>query len=169
MLNFFRRCQQPKQPKVRIEPTLTLDSLIEKSIVFIDGDQGIPDILNAYDTHVKGRFDECHIVRACTADSMPNKFKKLSKDGVNLISLAGMTNGKEVTDKFIAAYIQKAISEKFNSITVVSSDYDFIDIFKMSAKLSDTTKLKLRLIAPHAIGKLCNAKVTGVEIIKMKG
>ena len=79
-----------------------------------------------------------------------------------------MSTGKEITDKFIAAYIQKAIADKFNSITVVSSDYDFIDIFKMAAQISDTSKLKFRMIVPHAVGRLRDTKIAGVEIIKMK-
>lgn len=159
MFGFFRKAE----PKVRIEPTLEQYEYT-KSIAFIDADQGVGDTIHAYEKYIKGKTSEVHLIRACTEEFMPKKLKNL-KD-VNVIALPGMSPKKEVTDKFIAAFIQKAIADRYNDITVVSSDYDFIDIFKMAAKLSDTSKIKFNLIAMRATGKLAEAQVAGVNIIK---
>ena len=138
-----------------------------KRIAFLDGDQPLPGILHAYDTYLKGI--ETHLVRLKENDQ--NEPKILRKTtGINKIYLSGYTAGKEVTDKFIVAYIQKAVHDGYKDITVVSSDYDFIDAFKMSVQLNPSaSNISFRMIIPDAIGKLkeCPNQISNIQIIKM--
>lgn len=156
-----------KKKVIRIEPTLNLEPAPRK-IAFIDGDQDVIHNLGAYHKHIKGNGYETHFI---TITTTPNKVKALAKEPkFNVINLGGMNlaSGKEVTDKYIAAYIQKAVADGYNDIIVVSNDYDFVDIFKMSAQLCDMSKIHFKLIAPKATGKLVNCKVAGLEIIRMQ-
>lgn len=90
---------------------------------------------------------------------------------VNKIYLVGYSKGKEVVDKFIGAYIQKALSDGYTDITVVSSDYDFIDIFKMALVLNPTidNNVSFRMIIPKPKGRLAAlpTKVCNIDVIRM--
>jgi hypothetical protein len=123
-----------------------------KSIAFLDGDQPLPGIIAAYDKYLKGT--ETHLVR--TRGEGSGEPHILRGDfGFNKIYLTGYTARKEITDKFIGAYIQKAVSDGYTEITVVSSDYDFIDTFKMAVVLdSSAANVTFRMIIPHAKGRL---------------
>ena len=143
----------------------------ERKIAFIDGDQSLPDVLRAYQKHVANTNTETHLVRLMTQHSgrnvEPNILRTL--ENVNKIYLEGFTTGKEVTDKFIGAYIQKAINDGYTHITVVSSDYDFIDIFKMAAIVDkDASKLTFRMVIPNAKGRVRELpdQLLNIEIIK---
>lgn len=140
----------------------------ERRIAFIDGDQDLPVLLAAYQKHVAGTNTETHLVRLKSNNAPEPKVLRKLKD-VNKIYLAGFTKGKEVTDKFIGAYIQKAIADGYTHVTVVSSDYDFIDIFKMCAIVEEkATKLTFRMIVPNAKGRLKDLpdQLLNIEIIK---
>lgn len=136
----------------------------DKSIAFIDGDQPIPPLLEVYNKYLKNT--ETHFVRAILSDANPPK--ALKKTGFNKIYLRDLSAGKECTDKFIAAFIQKSLQEGYTNITVVSSDYDFVDIFKMAAQLNPNAKVSFRLIVPRAEGKLKEIpnKFMNIEIVK---
>ena len=138
----------------------------EKSIAFLDGDQSLPGILAAHHKYLLGI--ETHLVRLKDASAgEPKCLRKL--DGVNKIYLSGYSASKEVTDKFIGAYIQKAVQDGYSNITVVSSDYDFIDIFKMAVVLNPgAANLKFRMIIPHAKGRLAELPeaVANIEIVR---
>lgn len=143
----------------------------ERKIAFIDGDQSLPDVLRAYQKHVANTNTETHLVRLMTRNSNRNIepiiLRKL--ENVNKIYLEGFSTGKEVTDKFIGAYIQKAINDGYTHITVVSSDYDFIDIFKMAAIVDkDASKLTFRMVIPNAQGRVRELpdQMLNIEIIK---
>jgi hypothetical protein len=90
--------------------------------------------------------------------------------GINKIYLGGFSTGKEVTDKFIGAYIQKAISDGYTHISVISSDYDFIDIFKLAIVLDDRAKnLTFRMIVPTKASKRLNEmpdRLLNIEIVR---
>lgn len=117
-----------------------------KRIAFLDGDQPLPQILDAYHEHLKGV--ETHLVRVMADGHNEPKILRHEND-FNKIYLYGYTTGKEVTDKFIGANIQKAISDGYTEITVVSSDYDFIDIFKLAVTLNPKLKtINFKLIVP---------------------
>jgi hypothetical protein len=91
-----------------------------------------------------------------------SKFKK--------ICLAGFGAGKETVDKFITAYIQKSLTKGYNDITVVSSDYDFIDIFKMITQLNpEYSDITFRIIIPRPLGRLKTLpeQMANIEIIKL--
>jgi hypothetical protein len=137
-----------------------------KRIAFLDGDQPLPGILHAYDKYLKGT--ETHLVRL--KDDSAGEPKVLrGKHGFNKIYLSGYKAGKEVTDKFIGAYIQKAVTDGYQFITVVSSDYDFIDTFKMAVVLNpEASKLTFRMIVPNARGVLKEMpdRVMNIEIVK---
>lgn len=118
-----------------------------KKIAFLDGDNPLPHILSVYEKHLKGI--ETHLVRALAQEDKEPKILKKAPEAINKIYLRGLTKGKEITDKFIGAYIQKAIQDGYTEITVVSMDYDFIDIFKMAVILNPlATNVLFRIIVP---------------------
>jgi hypothetical protein len=96
--------------------------------------------------------------------------KIVSKDKTNnVVSLSEFSaKGKETTDKYIAMAIQKLVSEGVVDICVVSSDFDFVDIFKMITVTNPDKCLKFKLIAPYAKGRLLREESTStIEIIKV--
>jgi hypothetical protein len=137
-----------------------------KQIAFLDGDNPLPGVIAAHAKHLKGV--ETHLVRAMTEKSgEPHILRNLT--GINKIYLRGYTVGKEVTDKFIGAYIQKAIQDGYKEITVVSSDYDFIDIFKMAVLLNpEASNVSFRMIIPNSQGRLHQlpANICNISIIR---
>lgn len=139
----------------------------DRKIAFLDGDQPLPGIIAAYDTYLKGI--ETHLVRAKTPNSGEPHILRNVK--FNKIYLEGYTTRKEITDKFIGAYIQKALSDGYTHITVVSSDYDFIDTFKMAVMLNPSaTNVAFRMIVPNAKGRLAQLgeQVMNIEIVKLE-
>lgn len=117
-----------------------------KRIAFLDGDNPLPQILACHAKYLIGI--ETHLVRAMGSEHKEPKILKNTQN-INKIYLRGMALGKEVTDKFIGAYIQKAIQDGYTEITVVSQDYDFIDIFKMAVLLNpEAAELSFRIIVP---------------------
>jgi hypothetical protein len=140
----------------------------QKQIVFIDGDQGIPGIIAAYHKYVKGTGIETHMVRQIPSGQNPPKiFQDLGE--MNKVFLNGYTQGKEITDKFIGASIQKAVTDGYTHITVISSDYDFIDIFKMAVMIDPNAQnVTFRMIIPNPSGRLKDLgdRIANIEIIK---
>ncbi len=107
-------------------------------------------------------------MRLLSDDAKPPRCLKDTPD-INKIYLRGYTTGKEVADKFIGAYIQKSIHDGYNDITVVSSDYDFIDIFKMAMLLNPSAKnLTFRIIVPNAQGRIADMpdRVANIEVVR---
>ena len=143
-----------------------------KKIAFIDGDQPVPSVLAAYRQYVANTSTETHLVRCLPVDAHPPRALRgdAVKD-INTIYLRGYASGKEVTDKYIAAMIQKAVFDGFNHITVISSDYDFFDIFKMALQINPALEhATMRLIVPKAEGKLAKTtnSTANIEVIKMQ-
>lgn len=143
---------------------------IPKKVAFIDGDQALAQNLEVYDQYIKGRGIEAHFIRQLLdGHNTPKALNKEQYKDLNKIFLSGLSHGKEVVDKFIGAYIQKCVCEGYKEITVVSSDYDFIDIFKMASQIDGRASgLTFRLIVPNAIGKLekIPEQMLNIEIIK---
>ena len=140
-----------------------------KKIAFIDGDQPLPSVLRAYEKYVANTGTETHLIRAIAPNSEIPKLLR-NNDEINKIYLRGYAAGKEVTDKYIAGMIQKAVADGYNHITVISSDYDFLDIFKMAVQINPVLEsATMRLIAPRAEGKLARvaSQVANIEVIKM--
>lgn len=142
----------------------------EKRIAFIDGDQPIQQYMDSYVKHVADSNTDTYLIRLKkTTDNEPKRLRKIDKR-INKIYLSHLTGQKEVVDKFICGYIQKAIANGYKHITVISSDYDFIDIFKMSLIINDdvTDKVKFRLIVPKASGRMLELpdQILNIEIIK---
>jgi len=141
-----------------------------KKIAFIDGDQPLPEVLAAYEQYVANTSTETHLVRAFSGGKPPRILTKDEHKEINKVYLRGYATGKEVTDKYIAAMIQKAVADGYNHITVISSDYDFLDIFKMAVQISPSLKTAtMRLIVPRAAGKMARvgARVANIDVIKM--
>jgi hypothetical protein len=136
-----------------------------KKIAFIDGDQGIAQSVTAYHTHLVGI--ETHFVKMIReGDNEPRALRY--ENDFNKVYLSGYTVGKEVVDKFIGAYIQKAVGDGYNHITVVSNDYDFVDIFKMAARLNPGKELTFRLIVPCGQGRIAQEQSrVNFEIVHM--
>ena len=151
-----------------IEPT---SPVIDKRIAFIDGDQPIEGILSAYNRYVANTNTETHVVRLSNGGAIPKKLKSFNGDGhVNKIYLNGFKTGKEVVDKFIAGYIQRAVNEGYTHISVISSDYDFIDIFRMAVQIDEkANNVSFHMIIPNPIGSVRNApaKIANITITKM--
>jgi uncharacterized LabA/DUF88 family protein len=134
-----------------------------KRIAYLDGDQGITEVVNAYHKYLHNT--ETHLVRVGCAPKALRHEK-----GFNKIYLQGYRKGKEVTDKFIGASIQKAVTDGYKEITVVSGDYDFIDIFKMAIQINPSiTDVTFRMIVPsnHQNSKDHTVQNSSIQIIKM--
>jgi uncharacterized LabA/DUF88 family protein len=139
-----------------------------KRIAYMDGDQDITGLKCAYHKHLHGV--ETHLVRTVNnnTDKPPRQLE--CENGFNKIYLRGYRSGKEVTDKFIGASIQKAVSEGYKEITVVSGDYDFVDIFKMALALNpDVIGLTFRMIVlgGHTNSKDYSNVHPAIQIVKM--
>lgn len=143
-----------------------------KKIAFIDGDQPLPVVLKAYEKYVANTGTETHLVRVISEGSeAPKLLRKDNTKEINKIYLRGYASGKEITDKYIAGMIQKAVADGYNHITVISSDYDFFDIFKMSVQINPALESStMRLIVPKAEGKMVRVtpQVANIEVIKMR-
>lgn len=137
-----------------------------RKIAFLDGDQPLPGILAAHRKHLLGI--ETHLIRLTGPNTgEPRVLRNITN--INKIYLTGYTTGKEVTDKFIGAYIQKALQDGCTDITVVSSDYDFIDVFKLAVLLNPAAStVTFRLIVPAAKGRLeeLPENLLNIEIVK---
>ena len=139
----------------------------QKRIAFIDGDQDLSKLLDTYSKHIAGTNTETHFIKAGAYDCKPRKLNRYPE--INTVYLSGFTNGKEITDKYIATFITKAINDGYNHITVISSDYDFIDIFKMAVILDDkASELVFRMVMPMMRGKVATMprQIANIEIIK---
>lgn len=146
-----------------------------KKIAFMDGDQDILAGLRAYDTHIKNTGTETHFVRMKPENHAAPKAMEAYTD-INQVYLSGFKRGKEVTDKYIAAMIQQAVDNGYQHITVVSADYDFIDIFKMAVMINpDATNVTFRMIVPTGgapVGKQLQSmanqgtKIANIEVVK---
>ncbi len=139
----------------------------QRKIAFIDGDQNIENALAAYDRYVANTNTETHFVKMAPAHHNEPKAVR-HRDDLNRVYLE-FAPGKEVVDKFIAGYIQRAVSEGYTHITVISNDYDFIDIFKMSVKINQhANEVTFRIIAPRPQGKLKDApaNIANIEVVK---
>ena len=142
-----------------------------KRIAFMDGDQPMAGLVSAYNQYIANTNTETHIVRLSNGGATPKNLKNFTGDGhVNKVFLDGFKTGKEVVDKFIGAYIQRAISEGYTHISVISSDYDFIDIFKMAVKIDENAKnVSFHMIVPNPMGSIRSApnKIANITITKM--
>lgn len=141
-----------------------------KKIAFLDGDQSLPGIIAAYQKYLIGT--ETHLVRVLPpGHSAPRVLTNTpGLSDINKIYLTGYTTGKEVVDKFIGAYIQKSLQDGYKHITVVSSDFDFIDIFKLAVVLNpQATDVTFRIIVPHAQGRMAALpdKVANIEVVRV--
>ena len=161
MFNTFRRWFSVSKPAVEVP----VDPPKFKKIAFIDGDQGQKALIAAYTDHVDKDDTVTHYV---SASSISSKVAKYHPEIIRT-QLQGFSTGKEIVDKYIGAAIQKAIGEGFNHITVISSDYDFIDIFKLITILDETaSNLTFRMIVPRLTSKTAPlpAKLANIEVIK---
>jgi len=140
-----------------------------RRIAFLDGDQPLPGVLSAYHKYVVGTGTDTHLIRYKRDDHKEPKILK-NLDEVNKVYLTGYRTGKEIVDKFIAGSIQQAVSDGYQHITVISSDYDFIDIFKMAVQINPSaSNVSFHIIVPHAQGMMVDtpAQIANIEIIKM--
>lgn len=157
MINYIKECIFGKPEKVI------------KRIAFLDGDQSWPALLRAKNQFLSGV--ECHFIKLVGVDQ--NESKELAKvKDLNKIYLRGYKTGKEVCDKYIAAAIQKAVSDEYTEITVISSDYDFIDIFRMVVEINTDMgvmdDVSFKLILPlHQKQDKGRVLTNNISIVKM--
>ena len=129
-------------------------------LVLLDGDQPLLEILAAYTKYIE-KQDNCETYFVQLAD-VTSRGPKVLKYYPNIkrILLSQFYPGKEIVDKFIFGYIQTAIGKGYTDITIISSDYDFIDIFHMSNQLNIKV-ISFTLIIPRRIGRLKQLKSMG--------
>ena len=126
----------------------------QRKIAFIDGDQELHAALKAYDAYVANTGTETHFVRLAYPATHQEPKQLRNRDDFNKVYVEG-TAGKEVVDKFIAGYIQRAVAEGYTHVTVVSNDYDFIDIFKMAVMINEhASEVTFRMVVPFAQGRM---------------
>ena len=137
-------------------------------LIIFDGDQSINPIMKVHDKiiskipkdKVRIEFVKMHYI----GESPPKILKKFPH--INFVPLSGFSAKKEVVDKWIGIRIQQAIDAGCQQISVVSSDFDFVDIFRMILMMNPTKKnLNFTLIAPKPIGKL-NAAIGQDAVFK---
>ena len=161
-LSFIRRFQKKQEPELLIKTT-------PKKIVFVDGDQYVRGVSTIYKRYLKSMRADLYFIKYNKASANPSAetMKIITNIGFIVISING-TSGKELVDKAIGIYIQKAILEGYNDITVVSDDYDFIDIFGLLIQANDYDNITYRLITPSPKGRLMATpdKINNIEIIK---
>ena len=143
-----------------------------KTVAYIDGDQDVPAAIDAYSKYIKGTTKEVYFVRAGSGNDPKSLRRSPHYNELTKIRLKGFASKKEITDKYITALIQKAVTEGYGHITVVSSDYDFIDIFKMAMILNpQASNVTFRMIVPtKAVGKVatCETQQGNIEVIRTK-
>jgi hypothetical protein len=125
-LNWFRKQSQPK------------------GCVFLDGDQGLPALMAAFDRYAKG--SEAYFIRQCAKENIPKAME--GRDDMQKIYLSDFKARKETTDKFIAMMIQQKIKDGYTDFTVISGDTDFVDIFKMAMIANPEMNFNFRFIIP---------------------
>jgi hypothetical protein len=90
---------------------------------------------------------------------------------INKIYLTGFSTGKEIVDKFIAAFIQDSIVAGYTDITVVSNDFDFIDIFKLAMVMNpEISDVSFRIIVPSGSGRICEIhenQIANISVVKL--
>jgi len=140
-----------------------------KQIAFIDGDQLLINSIEIYNKYLLNDNGEVIYIRQLFSGAKPPK-KVQKMANIEPLYLTGFTPGKEIVDKCIAIYMQKVLSEGYNHITVVSSDYDFIEIFRLLLIVDNRAKnVKFRMIIPKPVGrlKMLSNQVDNIEIIKL--
>lgn len=139
-----------------------------RKIAFIDGDQPLPGLLECYEQCIQGTKTDTFFIRVMAEGNHPPKIIKKFKD-VTSVMLVGYTAGKEVVDKYIGASIQKAIADGYTEITVISGDYDFIDIFKMAMKIDErANNVKFNMIIPRNATEKKNVTLSKLNINILK-
>ena len=134
-------------------------------LVLLDGDQPLLEILKSYTRYIEPHDNqETYFIQLADVSSKGPKVLKYYPK-ITRILLSGFSSGKEIVDKYIFGYIQTAISNGYTDITVISSDYDFIDIFRMSNRLN-VKVISFTLIIPRRAGRLKSLKsIDNITII----
>ena len=137
---------------------------IKPQLIIMDGDQPIPELFRAYRNYIipLGVY-ETHFVRF--NDSKPKILKHFPE--IKCVYLTGFTSSKEVVDKYIFGLIQYSVDKGYSDIAVISSDYDFIDIFNMCNIINGNKNVKFTLIIPKPRGRLVQLNSNeNIEVIK---
>lgn len=137
---------------------------IKPEVILIDGDQPLPEISRAYRHHIT-KIDNFETYFIRYSSSIPRVVKTFPQ--TKYIGLSHLSGGKEVVDKFIFGLIQSLIYKGYEKITVISSDYDFIDIFHMSNIINENKTIKFTLVIPRPKGRLEQLKSNeNIRVIK---
>lgn len=133
-------------------------------LIIMDGDQHIPDLFRSYRKYVANLDNyETRFVRY--GGSFPRILKNFPE--IQCTYLLHLSHSKEVVDKFIFGLIQTEISKGYTNFAVVSSDYDFIDIFKMSNIINEHKNIKFTLVVPKPRGRLATINSSeNIDVVK---
>jgi hypothetical protein len=140
--------------------------IIKPKLIIMDGDQPLPDIFRAYKKYVMNLDNyETRFIRYGGGGYSPKILKKFPE--IQCTYLMHLSHSKEVVDKFIFGLIQTEISNGYTDFVVISCDYDFIDIFKMSNIINSHKDIKFTLVVPKPRGRLAEiASNENIEVIK---
>lgn len=116
----------------------------KKKLIIVDGDSCLRDTWVYED--ILGS-SEVYIVRH-TQEGF-NQPKLIAKyPEIIDVPLIGYRTSKETVDKYIAMMIQKAVSDGYKDISVISRDCDMVDIGKMAIDSNDGKKFKISIVMP---------------------
>lgn len=140
--------------------------IIKPKLIIMDGDQPLPEIFSAYKKYVMNLDNyETRFIRYGGGGYFPKILKKFPE--IQCTYLLHLSHSKEVVDKFIFGLIQTEISNGYIEFAVISSDYDFIDIFKMSNIINSHKNIKFTLVVPRPRGRLVETTSSeNIDVIK---
>lgn len=151
-------------------PKVVRRKLETNHVVFIDGDQSPVESLRSYSVHTANKnLADARVEFVLALKGITRPPKKIRRHkAITVTALRDFKAGKEAVDKYIAIAAQKAIDEGYTKISVISSDYDFIDIFRMLQLANKDCLVEFTLIAPDPKGRLENMIQSGSEYNQIK-
>lgn len=117
----------------------------KKRLFIVDGDGCTPhtwvyeDVLGTSEVYVV-RHTQSYFGKPKILDAYPEIID---------VPLTGYRTSKETVDKYIGLMIQKAVSDDYCDINIVSRDCDMIDMARMLIDINSDKKFTINIIMPH--------------------
>jgi hypothetical protein len=122
-----------------------------KSVLFVDGDMSLVQ-MDKILHEIEHNFDEICLVRLNQKDfNEPKIIRRIVwefSDKINYFLVHEWRKGKESTDKFIIAAIQKAVMMNACHIAVLTSDFDFVDVYDIISQINPESEIKFEVFMP---------------------
>ena len=117
----------------------------KKRLFIVDGDGCTPhtwvyeDVLGTSEVYVV-RHTQSYFSKPKILDAYPEIID---------VPLTGYRTSKETVDKYIGLMIQKAVSDGYRDINIVSRDCDMIDMARMLIDINPDKKFTINIIMPN--------------------